>query len=276
MFADLDETIKQLLIQRGGLDSGEIDISFDMPTREWAAGISKPTVNLYLFDIRENLELKNHVPWTVRRGPNNTAIKNRTDVRVDIRYVVTTFANSMEDEHRLLHRVLITLLQYPALPEEILEGQVAGQEVNTFTSKPSSVIQSPADYWGALDNDIKPSIEYQTTLRLDLDQEMSVGLALTSQFKVGRKISKNGFENVDELPYHIGGKIHEAADTEVGIPAAKVTLLERALDSITGGDGRYSFAGVPAGEYTLVISAPGLDDQIRTLLVPNNNYDVGI
>lgn len=48
MFADLDETIRQLLIQRGHLDSGEVDIAFDTPTRDWAAGIVKPTVNLYL------------------------------------------------------------------------------------------------------------------------------------------------------------------------------------------------------------------------------------
>ncbi|MBI2930807.1 MAG: DUF4255 domain-containing protein [Planctomycetes bacterium] len=48
MFADVDESIRKLLVQRGHLDSGEVDISFDMPTRQWAAGVSKPTVNLYL------------------------------------------------------------------------------------------------------------------------------------------------------------------------------------------------------------------------------------
>ena len=52
MFADIDESIRQLLIQMGNLNSGEIDIAFDMPTRDWAAGINKPTVNAYLYDIR--------------------------------------------------------------------------------------------------------------------------------------------------------------------------------------------------------------------------------
>ena len=49
MFADLDESLRQLLVQRGNLDHGEVDIAFDMPTRDWASGISKPTVNLDLF-----------------------------------------------------------------------------------------------------------------------------------------------------------------------------------------------------------------------------------
>ena len=37
MFVDLDESLRQLLVERGSLNSGEIDISFDMPTRDWAA-----------------------------------------------------------------------------------------------------------------------------------------------------------------------------------------------------------------------------------------------
>ena len=58
MITDLNETIRQLLIQKGPLDPGEVDISFETPDREWAASISNPTINLYLYDIRENHELR--------------------------------------------------------------------------------------------------------------------------------------------------------------------------------------------------------------------------
>ena len=93
MFADVDESIRRLLVERGNLNSGEIDVSFDMPTREWAASISKPTVNAYLYDIRENQELRVPTPWKVQRGPDNTAIKSRPDVRLDLTYSITAFAN---------------------------------------------------------------------------------------------------------------------------------------------------------------------------------------
>ena len=245
-------------------------------TREWAAGISKPTINLYLFDIRENAVLKNPSPWMVRGGPNNTAIKSRPDVRVDVNYNITAFANAVQDEHRLLNRVMTTLFQYPVIPEDLLQGQVSGQEIPAVIGQASAVIQSPADYWGVLDNDIKPSIDYRLTVRLDLSQELSVGLVLTSQVKVGRKINARVITDVDELPFHIGGKLYREGDPEGGVPAATLTLLERALDVVTGSDGRYSFSGVPAGHYTLIISAPGTDDQARTLQVPSNNYDVVI
>ena len=62
------------------------DIAFDLPSRDWAAGVSKPTLNLYLYDIRECHDLKNPSPWVTRPGPNNTAIKSRPDVRVDLTY----------------------------------------------------------------------------------------------------------------------------------------------------------------------------------------------
>ena len=276
MFADLDESIRQLLIQRGNLDSGEVDIAFDLPSREWAAGVSKPTLNLYLYDIRECYDLKNPAPWVTRQGPNNTAIKSRPDVRVDLTYCVTAFANAVEDEHRLLTRALITLFQNPNLPPELLQGAVAGQEIRTFTAQPDGVMQSPADFWGALDNDMKPSIDYRVTLRIDLSQEIPVGLALTSQFKLGLKVNGNEAVSVVELPMQIGGTIHQSDHPEQGIPGASVTLLERGLDATTDERGRYTFSGVPAGSYTLVVLAPGVDEQRREIQVPSGSYDVGI
>lgn len=277
MFADLDESIRRMLAERGNLNSGEIDIAFDMPTRDWAAGISKPTINLYLYDVREDLEFRNPVPFKVRPGPNNTAIKSRPDVFVDLSYNVTTFANSIEDEHRLLSRTLLTLLQNPVLPPDLLQGQVAGQQIQTFVAKSNDVMQSPADYWGAIDNDIRPSIDYKLVMSMDISTEISVGLVLTSQFKVGEMDKRNGaVEYYDELPLSFGGKIHQSGDLEAGLPGIKVSLLERALDSVTDDQGRYAFHSVPPGQYTLVISGPDVDERREQIEVPSGSYDVGL
>ena len=276
MIADLDESIRQLLIQRGNLNSGEVDIAFDLPSREWAAGVSKPTVNLYLYDIRESHDLKNPAPWITRPGPNNTSIKSRPAVRVNLTYSVTAFANAVEDEHRLLTRTLITLFQNPNLPPEVLQGSVAGQEIRTFAAQPDGVMSSPADFWGALDNDMKPSIDYRVMLTLDLSQEIPVGLALTSQFKLGLKVDESEAVRVKELPMQIGGTVHQDGDPEQGIPGATVTLLERALDATTDERGRFTFSGVPEGSYTLVISVPGAGEQRREIQVPSGSYDVSI
>ena len=276
MFADVDESIRQLLIQHGNLDSGEVDIAFDMPTREWAARLTRPTVNLYLFDIRENTELRDPSAWVVRRGPSNSATKSRPIVKVDLSYKITAFANAIEDEHRLLSRVLLTLFVYPILPEEVLQGAVVGQEMRAETAQPGGIVESPADYWGALDNDIKPSIDYKLTVGLDLNQEIEVGLALTSQIKLGHKVNRHSSEEINELPLQIGGRIHSVDNIDEGVSGASVTLLERGLDTITDDEGRYGFSGVPPGGYTLVISAPGMAERRQAIEVPGDSYDVGL
>lgn len=277
MFADLDESIRTLLVERGNLNSGEIDIAFELPSRDWAASISKPTINLYMYDLRENMQLRNPTAWNVRRGPDNTAIKSRPDIRLDLSYNITAFANSVGDEHRLLARLLVTLLQNPGLPDDVLQGLVVGQEIPTTVAQESQVFQTPADFWGSIDNDIRPSIDYRLTVNLDLTQEIEVGLVLTSQFNVAQINGRNGMvRDIEKMALSFGGKIHRSGDTEAGIPGTKVTLLERALDSITDDDGRYQFGNVPPGHYTLVIVAPGMGEHREGIEVPSGSYDVGL
>jgi hypothetical protein len=275
MFADLDESIRQLLVQRGGVNPAEVDIAFDTPDREWAAGVSKPTVNVYLYDIRENLELKDPTPWTTRRGPNNTAIKSRPEVRVDVTYRITAFANAVEDEHRLLSRVLVTLFQHPVFPADLLQGEMAEQEVHTMAAQPIGPVQNLADYWGAMDNTIKPSIDYRLTLRVDLSQEMAVGLVLTKRAQVVRTDAPT-LTNGATPTMQIGGRVHAADDPEQGLPGVALTLLERGLDTETDAEGRYVFSGLAEGDYTLVIRPRGGQERRHRLQVPSAAYDVGV
>lgn len=59
MIGDLNETTKQ--IERVPLGHSKVDILFEALEREWAASVSKPTVNLHLFhDMWEDYELPNH------------------------------------------------------------------------------------------------------------------------------------------------------------------------------------------------------------------------
>ena len=100
MINDLDETLKQLLIGKVPLDPVEVDISFDMPDREWSASVVKPTVNLYLYDIHENLELRSN-EWMIERS-QGIATRKKPPVRVDLSYLITVWTSDTADQHRLL------------------------------------------------------------------------------------------------------------------------------------------------------------------------------
>ena len=58
MFSDVDETLRSHLISDMPIHGGEVDIEFDRPTREWSSRLSKPTLNLFLFDVRERPEFR--------------------------------------------------------------------------------------------------------------------------------------------------------------------------------------------------------------------------
>lgn len=275
MFAEIDDSIPQLLVEKGNLDNGEVDIAFQKPTRQWEAGVSRPTINVYLFDIRENTELKNPNPWVVRQGPGNSAVKSRAEIRMDLTYKIAAFATTVEDEHRLLARTLVTLLQNPVLPQEVLDSSLAGQEIpGTVVS--SALTQNRAEYWNAMNNDVRPTLDYRVTTRIDLSQETEVGLALTSHSQVSRKEGQAETGPEAQMRFRIGGRIHWTANPEDGLPGATVTLVERGLDTTTDQLGRFVFGRVPAGSYTLEISAPGMEKVTSVIRVPSPHYDVSI
>ncbi len=195
MISELDETIKQLLIKKVPLEPSEVDVAFEAPNREWAASVSKPTVNVYLYDIRENHELRSY-EWTVERNDDRTATRKRAPLRMDLSYLITVWTNDVGDEHRLLWRVLATLSRHSPLPEELLEGKLKEQEleIRTTTGQPDGLFKNPADFWSALDNQIKPSINYVVTLPLDLEMTETAPIVLEralrmNQKEVGKEVS---------------------------------------------------------------------------------------
>jgi hypothetical protein len=57
MIDELDEVLRQLLVREIPIKNGEVDIKFEQPKREWSSRLSRPTLNLFLYDVRENSKL---------------------------------------------------------------------------------------------------------------------------------------------------------------------------------------------------------------------------
>ena len=72
MIHDVDATLKELLVQKMPLDVSAVDVSFDMPNRDWSGRVNRPTLNLFLYDVRENHELRSNQRALVRNGAVGT------------------------------------------------------------------------------------------------------------------------------------------------------------------------------------------------------------
>jgi hypothetical protein len=177
MIRDLDATLEQLLTTAApeGSELAGADISFELPDADWRASVDTLTVNCYLYDIRENLQLRTNQPL-LQRSPDGTAAARRMPpARIDCAYCITAWSpattESVLEEHRLLSQVLRVLLQNRTIPAEVLQGSLVGQipPYPTVIASPDGVKNQP-EFWGALDQQLKPSLNYVVTLAMMLDE----------------------------------------------------------------------------------------------------------
>jgi hypothetical protein len=268
MLDALDESIKAVLRELGGLDPDEVDVAFDAPDREWAAKVGKPTVNCYLYDIRENLDLR-AAEWSYKRQANGRSVEKKfVPRRFDLSYVCTAWTADVEDEHRLIWRVLATMIRCPEIPRIHLRGPLADLQwpVITEVAQPDGLLRDPADVWSALDNRIRPSINVVVTLPLEDSDPMGVPLVLTRRLRFDENGRTNEF-------IQIGGVV----SAEGGAPLADVVVRVRdhAYTTVSASDGRFWFTGLPAGSYTLVADTGTITTQ-REIKIPGNEYDIVI
>ena len=196
MLADLDHTLKQFLVQALPIKNGEVEVSFVAPTRDWAAARSRPTINLYLFHIEENTELRRH-EWRVEKKEGQ-ATRRRAPFRINLTYMITAWASDPEDEHRLLWRLLAVLLQHPDLPAEALQGdlQEAAEPIKTGLL-PRESLPNPVDLWNALGNTLRPALFYQVVLPLDVSRRFTGPLVLKKIIRAEPGLAGKGpFEEI--------------------------------------------------------------------------------
>lgn len=170
MIGDLDKTIKTLLEQE--LAHVSVTISFDTPAREFEP--TSPTIDLFLYDVRENRELRSN-EWHVERS-NGAATRTRAAMRVDCSYLITTWAGDIESEHTLLGEVMQALLRHPTIPEAVLQGNLRQQEVPLpTTSLQAGRLQSLAEFWQALEGKPKAVLNYMVTIGIAAQAPVPAG-----------------------------------------------------------------------------------------------------
>lgn len=163
----LDDALREFLIQELPVRDNEIDISFDQPRREWSARLSRPTLNIYLRDIRENVKLRAPSPGgTFTRGDSSARFE-RDSVRLELAYVMTAWAKDPLDEHRILSRLLAALFRFRGLPDAVAAEHLPGQPADILfrVAQPDNMV-SGNDLWSVLDNEMRPYVDVVAQLAI--------------------------------------------------------------------------------------------------------------
>ncbi len=277
MIDDLDETLRQLLIRELPIKNREIDISFDQPKREWSAKLSRPTLNLFLYDLRENTRLRQTTQeWEVRRLANGTTEKRRRVTRIDLHYIITAWATEAEDEHRLLGRTTMALLRSPQMPEDLLPDSLKEQPAPiSLHVAQSDGLDKPTDLWNVLDNQMRPAITCIVTVSMDPYTPLIGGIVRTREIRFGQlaepAAEQKRLDQGESLTYWtIGGRVR----SKKPLNHPRVTIVERGLDVPLHADGTFTIGHLQAGAYTLEIAADGRETSRHKVAVPSPDYEI--
>ena len=284
MIADVDEVLRKLLIREIEIKGNEVDIQFDQPKREWSSRLSKPTINLFLFDLRENLRLRGAEQYkTITHQDGNTEVK-RNPVRMDLRYLMTAWVKEPEDEHILLASALTGLLRNPVLPENLLTKNLKNQsapihlDVATFPPEVGPVDKF-TEIWGVLDNEMRPGVLVTVTLTIDPYRPMLFKQVRTREM---RFVQDNAIADID-APVSTRTK-SKAYLTVGGIVTSKkyapsslsMVLVETQTPVKMTDDGRYALQKIKDGEYHLDILFNQKVLKRQKIVVPSDDYDIEI
>ncbi|MEE6282126.1 DUF4255 domain-containing protein [Georgenia sp. MJ170] len=162
MIREIDDALRELVRARALADP-DVDVVFDAPTTDWAARRNAPTVNMFLYDIREDTRWRER-GWAPRAGDDGVIAGRVPAPRLfKLSYLVTAWTSRPEDEHRLLDSLLVTLLGQEILPPEMLGGDLEGVRIPVSVGMPPPEDRGFADVWSSLGGQLKPSIDVVLT-----------------------------------------------------------------------------------------------------------------
>lgn len=283
MIRDLSETLRAVLsdpsLAARFPELAAAQIVFDRPDDSFKP--AQTTVDLFLFDIRENMELRSNEPRIERQ--NGTAIIHPAPLRVSCTYLVTAWPLGGTDlvlqEQQLLSQVLQVFSLYPKIPAAFLKGKLVGQEIPLpmMATHPED-LRNPAEFWTAIGNKMRTSITVAVTISMDVFAPVSAPITKTLLTRLGERTPGDG-ESIQPGTkmefYRIGGKVTSGGNPAVG---AMVAVVGAGLSARTDSNGAFILGSMAAGPYTLNVQSGATSKQVN-ITVPaaaGSNYDVQV
>ncbi|MCG2783885.1 MAG: DUF4255 domain-containing protein [Anaerolineae bacterium] len=284
MISDIDEVLRKLLVREIEIKGNEVDIQFDQPKREWSSRLNKPTINLFLFDLRENLRLRGSEQYSTISKPDGTSEVRRNPVRMDLRYLMTAWVKEAEDEHLLLSSALMGLLRNPFLPSDLFSDRLKNQphpcplEVATFPPE-AGPIDKFTEIWGVLDNEMRPGIMLTVTISVDPYHPLIFTQVRTREMRflqdsgIGKPATVKITKKLSKKYWVVSGALKSQ---KYDISTLSLILVEKQQPVELEEAGRYSLSGLAEGEYHLDILFNKKVIKRQKIHVPGEDYDIQV
>jgi hypothetical protein len=272
MLADLDETLRNLLkgeLENHGFEG--VDIAFDAPSRDWSGQLSKPTVNVYLYDLRETESLRTS-EWG-RLSRNGRTFETRPPMVMEASYAVTAWTQAVEDEHRLLSQVLAIFFAYPEIPQDKLNGRLAnGSQAWPIKARIGQGKGEKSDFWSAVGGQYKVSLDYVVRLSVESGAMRERGPEVRTQ-TIRTQMTDAPKRTVLEM-HRSGGKVTDKKGEPLG--DVWITLPELGSWTSSRSDGEFRFDRLPPGRHRVIARTADGREADSHIEVPGAGVDLKI
>ena len=232
------------------------------------------TVNLFLFDIQENLELRSNEPRIIRK--DNQAFRQQAPPRMACSYLVTAYPPNGPDpafaEQLLLSQTFTALAAFPIIPDSFLVGKLHGKQepLPPMTVARGDELRHNAEFWTALGGNLRAALRVTVTISIPVfdDQPSEIVTAKTTRFASGLDDAAG---TVADSLVHIGGRV--ISNTGNAIEGAVVDIVDAGLRAQTNSEGRFSFPLVPLGNRQFRVIATGFQPLAQTRPVPGSSEE---
>ena len=268
MINDLSRTLKHLL-QTVAHDEPQVfpllqgkAIEFARPDKDYKPN-PQGSVCLFLYDIRENRELRSNEPIRIVNNNGQSAVE-RPPTRVVCSYLVTAWPAekvgvdlkaklNIDDEtavdlnlleQQLLSEVLQVLTRYPTIPASSLQGKLA--EPPQPMALPMITAQAEgltniSEFWTAIGSNLKPSLNVKAT----------IAVKVATAEPEAKPVAERALE---EKParLEVKGQVNDAKYAPIA--GARITIVELDFSTTSDSNGQYIFSEVPIGKYHLQVN----------------------
>jgi len=209
---EVDEALSSLLRQEALLNS-DVEVVLDAPTRDWASRRTAPTVNMYLYDLREDSSRRMNGRIRIPDADGKVTGYRKPPRTFRLAYLVTAWTQRPEDEHRLLTALLGCFIRHEVIPPEMLPGALRrqGYPIGLQVAQPPPDNRKVPDVWSSLGGDLKPSLDVVATMPVDLDLMIEAARAVDRPLRI-RPTGYNTMPDLDEAARD--GRMPVAAATE--------------------------------------------------------------
>ncbi len=267
VLTDLQGALKRVIYERGLIDPADVAIAYEAPIKSWVAARTGPTIDLFLYDVRENTDLR-------KGGLETTKVNGRGQVRMpprrfDLCYLVSVLSTEVHDEHLVLWRLLLTLLKNPILPIELLSESLRKADVPiTIKLEPPDGAPKPLEVWSAFELPPRPSLCMVVTVPADLEIAFDAPLVLTRTARY--RHVHDQLAGVEQR-HHIGGVVRGRG----GAPVAGATVARAGSTdlAITNAEGAFTITDIPDGSVTLSVTHESRSRTV-TFALPSESYQI--